>query len=49
LLPVRVASQTDAARSTPVVEVVLGNGRVLRVLPGADPLAVAGLAAALER
>ena len=47
LLPVRVAAP-EAARPTapaaPVLEVVLGNGRVLRVPPGADPVAVAGLA-----
>ena len=56
LLPVRVAVP-EAAHSpapavphpSPVLEVVLRNGRVLRVPPGADPAAVAGLAAALER
>jgi transposase len=52
LLPVRVAAPEaarPAAPAAPVLEVVLGNGRVLRVPPGADPAAVAGLAAALER
>lgn len=56
LLPVRVVPQEVARPATaaapvgsPVLEVVLGNGRVLRVPPGADPLAVAGLAEALER
>lgn len=55
LLPVRVvppeATRPPVAatsHSAPVLEVVLGNGRVLRVPPGADPAAVAGLAAALE-
>ena len=51
LVPVRVAPPpAEAAGPAAVVlEVVLGNGRVLRVPPGADPAAVAGLAAALER
>ena len=56
LLPVRVIAPeaprppaTAMSHPVPVLEVVLGNGRVLRVPPGADPLAVAGLAAALER
>ena len=56
LLPVRVAvpeAVRPAAPATPaggpVLEVVLGNGRVLRVPPGADPAMVAGLATALER
>lgn len=53
LLPVRVAApeaaRPTAAPAAPVLEVVLCNGRVLRVPPGADPAAVAGLAAALER
>jgi transposase len=51
LLPVRVAPAAEAARPVPnpVLELVLGNGRVLRIPPGADPAAVAGLAAALER
>lgn len=55
LLPVQVAVP-EAARpaaappaGSPVLEVVLGNGRVLRVPLGADPAMVAGLAAALER
>jgi transposase len=56
LLPVRVAAPETtrpavpaAPHEAPVLEVVLGNGRVLRVPPGADPAVVAGLAAALER
>ena len=53
LLPVRVAApeaaRPPAAPAAPVLEVVLGNGRVLRVPPGADPAVVARMAAALER
>ena len=52
LLPVRVAAPEATrppAPAAPTLEVVLGNGRVLRVPPGADPAAVARLAAALER
>ena len=53
LLPVQIASPADAVRpvshSAPMLELVLGNGRVLRIPPGADPAVVAGLAAALER
>jgi transposase len=53
LLPVRIAPPAEAVRPVPhpapMLELVLGNGRVLRIPPGADPAAVAGLAAALER
>lgn len=56
LLPVRVvppeATRPPAAATShpvPVLEVVLGNGRVLRIPPGADPAMVARLAGALER
>ena len=51
LLPVRVEAQLPALapRAAPGLEVVLCNGRVLRVPPGADPALVAQLAAALER
>ena len=50
LVPVRVAlpAPADAARSVAGLEVVLGNGRVLRVPAGADPALVARMAAALE-
>lgn len=54
LLPVRLVPP-EAARPAatlhplPMLEVVLGNGRVLRVPPGADPAVVTALAAALER
>ena len=51
LLPVRTEAQLPAPTPRPVVglEVVLGNGRVLRVPPGTDPALVAQMAAALER
>lgn len=53
LLPVRVeAPFPEASRPAPGLsglEVVLGNGRVLRVPVGADPAQVAHLAAVLER
>ena len=53
LLPVQIASPADAVRpvphSAPTLDLVLGNGRVSRIPPGADPAVVAGLAAALER
>ena len=51
LLPVRMEAQpaADASRPAARLEVVLGNGRVLRVPPGADPALVARMAAALER
>ena len=53
LLPVRVEASAPAlpgvARPAAGVEVVLNNGRVLRVPPGADPAVVAQLAGALER
>lgn len=52
LLPVRVeAPAFEAPRPAPGLvglEVVLGNGRVLRVPAGADPAQVARMAAALE-
>ena len=49
LLPARVqAPVPEAPRSAVVLEVVLGNGRVLRVPPDADPALVLQLAAALE-
>ncbi len=50
---VQIASPVDAVRpashSALMPEPVLGNGRVSRIPPGADPAVVAGLAAALER
>ena len=51
LLPVRVGSAVpaEAVRPMAALEVVLTNGRVLRVPPGADPALVVQLAAALER
>jgi len=51
LLPVRVAAPAPAepGRSAAGLEVVLGNGRVLRIPPGADPMLVAQMAAVLER
>ena len=52
LLPVRMETQpaADAGQARAVgLEVVLGNGRVLRVDKGADPALVARMAAALER
>jgi len=50
LLPVRVdVPVPEAPRSAVGLEVVLGNGRVLRVPPDADPALVVQLAAALER
>ena len=51
LVPVRVAlhAPAEAARTLAGLEVVLNNGRVLRVPPGADPAMVAQMAAALER
>ena len=50
LVPVRVAlpAPAEAARPVAGLEVVLGNGRVLRVPAGADPALVAQMAAALE-
>ena len=49
LLPVRVEAPTsEAPRVAAGLEVVLGNGRVLRVPVGADPAQVAQMAAALE-
>ncbi len=51
LVPVRVTgpTPTDAARTPAGLEVVLNNGRVLRMPPGADPAVVAQMAAALEQ
>ncbi len=51
LLPVRMEPQLPAPEPRPAVglEVVLCNGRVLRVPPGTDPTLVAQMAAALER
>jgi len=53
LVPVRVVPPAptlpQAARPAAGLEVVLGNGRVLRVPAGADPVLVAQMAAALER
>ncbi len=51
LLPVRMVLPTppEAARPASGLEVVLANGRVLRVPAGADPAVVAQMAAALER
>lgn len=50
MLAVRVAHSAPAvAWPGAGLEVVLGNGRVLRVPAGADPAQVAQLAAALER
>ena len=53
LLPVRVEAPaptlSETARLAAGLEVVLGNGRVLRVPAGADPALVAQMAAALER
>ena len=50
LLPVRVeALAPEAPQSAVGLEVVLCNGRVLRVPAGADPAQVVLLAAALER
>ena len=52
LVPVRVEALVPAASSikpAATLEVVLGNGRVLRVPPGTDPALVAQMAAALER
>ena len=51
LVPVRMAlpGPAEAARAAAALEVVLGNGRVLRVLAGADPALVARMAGALER
>lgn len=50
LLPVRMAvpAPAEPARPAAGLEVVLGNGRVLRVPPGADPMLVAQMAAALD-
>ena len=50
LVPVRMALSVlpEVARSAPMLEVVLGNGRLLRVPPGADPAVVAQLVTALE-
>jgi len=49
LLPVRVEVPVpEAPRAAAGLEVVLGNGRVLRVPAGADPAQVARMAAALE-
>lgn len=50
LVPVRVAlpAPAEAARPAAGLEVVLGNGRVLRVPAGTDPALVAQMAAALE-
>lgn len=50
MLPVRLALPPAAgpSRSVAALEVVLGNGRVLRIPPGADPALVARMAAALE-
>lgn len=50
LVPVRMAlpAPAEAARPAAGLEVVLGNGRVLRVPAGADPALVAQMAAALE-
>jgi transposase len=51
LVPVRIAlpAPAEAARPAAGLEVVLGNGRVLRVPAGVDPALVAQMAAALER
>lgn len=51
LVPVRVGlpAPSEAARTAAGLEVVLTNGRVLRVPPGADLAMVAQMAAALER
>lgn len=51
LLAVRLTPTppSETGRCAALLEVLLRNGRVLRVLPGADPAAVAMLAAALER
>ena len=51
LLPVKMEPHlpTPAPRSAAGLEVVLGNGRVLRVPSGMDPVLVAQMAAALER
>jgi len=53
LLQVQVAGPapalSEAVRPAAGLEVVLGNSRVLRIPPGADPAAVAQMAAALER
>ena len=48
LLPVAVPAPAEPVRPAAGLEVVLGNGRVLRVPPGADPALVAQMAAALE-
>lgn len=51
LLPVRMEVPLPAPAPKPVtgLEVVLCNGRVLRVPPGTDPALVVLMAAALER
>ena len=56
MVPVRLlppgpaeAERAAAGLATVGLEVVLGNGRVLRVLAGTDPALVARMAAALER
>jgi len=50
MLPVRIAAPAPAGmvRQGAGLEVVLGNGRVLRVPAGVDPVLVAQMAAALE-
>lgn len=51
LLPVSMEMPVSMQVSKPAagLEVVLGNGRVLRVPPGTDPALVVQMAAALER
>ena len=49
LLPVRVAAAAEPSKPVAGLEVVLGNGRVLRMPSGTDPALVAQMAAALER
>ena len=50
MIPVRLAqTPADMATVRTMLEVVLANGRILRMPAGADPAQVAQLAAALER
>lgn len=53
-MPVRISGPSvspvaaGATRPGPLLEVVLRNGRVLRVPPGTDPALVVQMASALE-
>ena len=54
LVPVQIASLPEAPRPTPLtrverIEIVLANGRILKVCEGIDPARLARLVAAVER